>query len=565
MLLPRLALICLLLPGLNALAQFHDPRALSADPATATGPIAPSLTGLGDYSRALSSNNEDSVRFFNQGLRLTYAFNHSEALRAFKEAIRLDPDNAMAYWGWALVLGPNLNLPMQPSLNDSAHAAIEQAVALKGKVSKQEAAFIDALATRYAADTPADRSALDAAYADAMAELAARYPDDLDAATLYAAALMNLSPWNYWFPDGKPYPRTVTILAMLESVLERDPAHPGALHYYIHAVEAQRPKDGVQAADTLRDLMPAAGHMVHMPSHIYMRVGRFADGYDVNVAATAADEDYIAQCRAQGIYPVGYYPHNVHFMVWAATLQGRSAVALEHARKMQHDMPGFLELQGDVPRNVTGDAWRIHEHFMSQTLYTLVRFGRWQEILREDAPPKSARFMTGIHHYARGMALANSGQVDAARAELDVLSAIPDEDGMADYWINASAAISLLDIAAEILDAEIAAASGDQDRAIARLEKAVRMQDSLAYTEPPDWYFPTRHFLAAALLAAGRPAEAEAVYWADLRQNPDNGFALFGLVQALQIQGRSDAAAAVRARFDTAWQSADVQLTSSRY
>ena len=563
--LPRITLLSLLLLGLEAPAQFHDPRALAADPATATAPIAPRLNGLGDYSRALSSSNQDSAHFFNQGLRLTYAFNHSEALRAFKEAIRLDPDNAMAYWGWALVLGPNLNLPMQPSLNDSAYAAIQQAVARSDKVSERDAAFIEALATRYGADAPEDRSPLDAAYADAMAALVDRYPDDLDAATLYAAALMNLSPWNYWFPDGKPYPRTVTILALLESVLERDPAHPGALHYYIHAVEAQRPFDGVKAADTLRDLMPSAGHMVHMPSHIYMRVGRFADGYDVNVAATAADEDYIAQCRAQGLYPVGYYPHNMHFLVWAATLQGRSAVALEHARKMQHDMPGFLDLQGDVPRNVTGDAWRIHEHFMSQPLYTLVRFGRWQDILQEPAPPESARFMTGIHHYARGMALANTGQVDAARAELDALSAIPDEEGMADYWINASSAISLLDIATEILDADIAAANGDQDRAIARLEKAVRVQDSLAYTEPPDWYFPTRHFLAAALLAADRPAEAESVYWADLKQNPDNGFALYGLVQALQIQGRKDAAAAVRARFDTAWRAADVRLTSSRY
>jgi tetratricopeptide (TPR) repeat protein len=548
-----------------AAAQHHDPRALAADPATARSQIAPRLEGLGDYSREITASNADSKYFFDQGLRLTYGFNHSEALRAFKEAVRLDPKNAMAHWGWALTLGPNLNLPMQPEVMDQAYAAIQQAVALKDKVSPREQAFIDALATRYSNEPDADRAALDAAYAAAMAKLYRRHPDDLDAATLYGAALMNLSPWNYWYQDGVPYERTKTFIDLFEWVLSLDEDHPGALHYYIHAVEAQQPERAEWAADTLRGLMPSAGHMQHMPSHIYMRVGRYDDGYDVNIEASLADERYIAQCQAQGLYPVGYYPHNLHFLVWAAMLQGRSETALEHARKIQHEMPKFLKLQGDVPRSVAGDAWRIHEHFMSQTLYTLVRFGRWQEILREPAPPESARFMTGIWHYARGLAFAYTGEFEQAGQELDALAAILDERDMADYWINASLGSTLLEIAGEILDGELAGQRGDHNRAVSHLEKAVRLQDTLAYTEPPDWYFPTRHFLGAALIDAGRPAEAEAVYWADLKQNPDNAYSLFGLLKAMEAQGKTDAAAGVQTRFTKAWAKADRNLKSSRF
>lgn len=562
----RLIVAGLLLTAcVQAAAQFHDPRALAADPATASTAIAPTLTGLGSYSREVSTSSEQSAAFFNQGLRLTYAFNHSEALRAFKEAVRLDPDNAMAYWGWALVLGPNLNLPMAPELNASARAAISAAMDRRGKATPAEAALIEALDRRYADTAPEDRSELDADYAEAMAAVVDRFPADLDAATLYAAALMNQSPWNYWFPDGKPYARTEIFLATLESVLSRDSDHPGALHYYIHAVEAQRPQDGVQAADTLRDLMPAAGHMMHMPSHIYMRIGRFQDGYDVNVDASRADEDYIAQCQAQGLYPVGYYPHNLHFLVWAATLQGRSETALRHARKIERDMPRFLALEGDVPRAVSGDAWRIHEHFMSQSLYTLVRFGRWEQILDEPRPAESARFMNGIWHYARGVAYANTGRLDAARDELDALSAVSSGEEMPEYWINASLATDLLTIAEHIVAAEIARHAGDTEQTISQLESAVRLQDTLAYTEPPDWYFPTRHFLGAALLDAGLPRQAEAVYWQDLRRNPGNGYSLFGLGLALKAQGRTNELPGVQRRFAEAWASADVELTSSRF
>ena len=299
------------LPGQS---QVHDPRALTADPATALEPIAPLLEGLGDHHLAVTTSEPRSQQFFDQGLRLTYGFNHSEALRAFKEAARLDPDNAMAYWGWALVLGPNINLPMLPEVVPQAYRAIQKAVELEAGVSAKERAYIEALAERYSDDPEADRVALDSAYAAAMADVVERNPDDLDAATLYAASLMNLSPWDYWNLDGSPKGDTTEILDTLQSVVDREPRHAGALHYYIHTVEARHAQRGEKHADMLAGLMPGAGHMVHMPSHIYMRVGRFADSYEANRLAVEADEGYITQCRAQGIYPLAYYPHNIHFM-----------------------------------------------------------------------------------------------------------------------------------------------------------------------------------------------------------------------------------------------------------
>jgi tetratricopeptide (TPR) repeat protein len=558
------AVVLFFLTTVHGQAQVHDPRALAADPATATSPIAPRLTGLGDYERTVTTDSEDSQYFFNQGLRATYGFNHSEALRAFKEAVRLDPDNAMAYWGWALALGPNLNLPMQDDVIDQAYAAIQQAVALSGQVTEQEQALINALAVRYAQSNE-ERTELDIAWSEAMAELVAAYPDDPDAGTLYAASLMNLSPWNYWYRDGVPYERTMVLIDQLELVLENNPDHPGALHYYIHAVEAQHPEWGETAADTLRGMMPGAGHMVHMPSHIYMRLGRYEDGYQVNIDASRADESYIAQCQAQGLYPVGYYPHNVHFLIWAATVQGKSAVAIETATRLHDDMPAFLMLEDYDPANVPGDAWRIHEHFMSQRLYSLVRFGQWETILEEPQPPASANYMNGIWHYARGLALLNTGDAEGAALELDALSATMDEKGFETVTINASLATNLLMIASEILDGEMAAGRDDYDAAIDHLEYAVRLQDGLLYTEPPDWYFPTRHYLGAVLLEADRADEAETVYWTDLKIHPENGHALFGLSQALQAQDKTEPAADIQSRFKKAWSASDVTLTSSKF
>lgn len=554
----RLALfiLALCLYGLPVHAGVHDPRALAADPFTASAALAPRLQGLGLQHFKVSTNNADSQYFFDQGLRLNAGFNHSEALRAFKEAVRLDPDNAMAYWGWALVLGPNLNLPMQEAVVASAWDAIQRAQALKARVTEREADYIDALAVRYSEDPQADRAALDAAYAQAMAALSAKYPEDLDAATLYAAALMNTNPWDYWYKDGSPKPSTETILAVLESVLAGDPNHAAANHYYIHTVEAYRPELGVAAADRLYPLMPGAGHLVHMPSHIYMRVGRYQDSWRVNAEAALADESYISQCNAQGILPLGYYPHNIHFQVWSAMFLGNSARAMQAARKIEDKMP----------QRMKDNPWGINEAFRSQPMFAMVRFGQWPDILREPQPGGDAPFMQGIWHYGRGMAFNHSGEPAQARQELAALEQLAikvrAEPG---YGVGFAAASTLMQIAVNVLAGEIDARDSRFEAAIANLDQAVRLEDSLLYNEPPDWYFPVRHILGAVLLEAGRAKEAEVVYWEDLRRNPGNGYSLFGLHRSLILREDIASAAEIQRRFEKAWANADVTLTSSRF
>jgi tetratricopeptide (TPR) repeat protein len=540
-----------------AAANIHDERALAIDPLTAEAPIAPKLEGLGDHHFAVTTSVPESQRFFDQGLRLTYAFNHSEALRAFKEAVRLDPDNAMAYWGWALVLGPNLNLPMVPEVVPQAWQAIQQAQARKDKVSARERAYIEALAQRYSDDPAADRKPLDRAYARAMAELSAEYPGDLDAATLYAAALMNLSPWDYWNLDGSPRADTETTLTVLESVIARNPRHAGALHYYIHAVEARHPERGEPHADMLAGLMPGAGHLVHMPSHIYMRVGRYTDSYQANQRAVRADENYITQCRSQNIYPLNYYPHNIHFMAWSAMFQGNPEAALAAARKIVNKVPP--ELSADK------NTWALYETFLSQPMFVLVRFGMWEEMLAEPRPDIDSKFMTGIWHYGRALAYTHTDRPETARRELGRLSAVRLDMTKMEHYVGFATAGALLTIAEEIVRGELAVAQGDTLTGLAHLERAVRLEDGLRYNEPPDWYFPVRHFLGAALLDVGRPNEAEVVYAADLRKNPANGYSLFGLRQALAEQGKAESAGAVDERFDRAWADATHALTSSRY
>lgn len=538
----------------SAFAMIHDPRAIEADPSTAQSAIAPRLQGLGNHSMPITTQSEDSQYFFDQGLRLTYGFNHSEALRSFKEAVRLDPDNAMAYWGWALVLGPNLNLPMQEAVAEQAFMAIQAAVARKDDVSPRERAYIDALAVRYAPVAPLDRRPLDQAYAQAMAELVATYPDDLDAATLYAAALMNLSPWNYWHKDGSPREYTQRLINALSSVVTRNPEHPGALHYHIHAVEAVHPREGISSADALLPLMPGAGHMVHMPSHIYMRVGRYADAFDANRRASDADSSYIAQCNAQGIYPLLYYPHNLHFLVWAAMFQGRSEAALAGAR----------EVQSKIPVDGEGNAFGVFETFLSQPLYVMVRFGRWEEILNEPQPAKGHHFMRGVWHYARGMAFSNTGNPRAAAQEQRALAELS-ESLSSDYVVGFANAPKLLQIAHLVLSGDLQGKQKAYDAAIATLSRAARLEDSLLYNEPPDWYFPTRHVLGALLLDGGYANEAAVVYWDDLRKNPANGFSLLGLSQAQAAMGDKAGAEATRAQFVEAWAAADVELSSSRF
>ncbi len=532
-----------------------DQRALKEDPRKAASPIAPVLEGIGDHHHPVSTRSERAQYFFDQGLKLTYAFNHQEALRSFKEAVRLDPDCAMAYWGWALVLGPNLNLPMSSEAATQAYEAVQMALSHRENASSPEKDYIDALAKRYSADPQADRKALDTAYAEAMGRLHARYPGDPDAATLYAAALMNISPWNYWTKEGKPRPNTPEILQALETVMHKDPGHEGALHYYIHAVEPVDADRGVQAADRLQGLTPGAGHLVHMPTHIYMQVGRYAESFTLNAQAAKADEDYLIQCRSQGIYPLGYYPHNIHFQVWAALMLGKRSEALVAARKVA----------SKVPQDFTGNDWALFQTFASMPLFTMVRFGQWDSVLAEPKPPAKWHYMTGIWHYARGMAFTHTQQPDSAARELGMIQAIARDAKSKQEMIGFSDTPALLTIASEVLAGEMAAKQKRFKVAISHLERAVELEDGLLYNEPTDWYYPVRHTLGAVLLEAGQPEKAEAVYRQDLKRYRDNGYSLYGLWQSVKAQGRNAEAASIETRYRQAWSQADVKLASSRF
>ena len=521
----------------------------------APGQIAPRLQNLGDHKFPITTSSARAQLFFSQGMMLTYGFNHAEATRSFRETSRLDPNCAMAYWGMALVLGPNINMAMAPEAEPLAYDLVQKALALKEYASEKEKAYIDALAVRYSGAKKPDRNALDRAYVKAMRDLHHRYPDDFDAATLFAEAIMDLRPWNYWTRDMKPYPETVEVLEVLESVLARNPNHPGAIHLYIHAVELARPELAEAAAERLWTLAPGAGHLVHMPSHIFRRIGRYHDASKSNQDAVAADEDYIVQCRAQGVYPLAYYPHNIHFLWDSATMEGRSAIAIQAAR--------------DAAAKIPEGAWRevplLHQ-FLVAPLFAYTRFGEWETILNEPRPPQDSLFWTGVWHYARGMAFTATAKLNQADRELEALKTIAAQKSLDGYRVTFSrnGAKAILEIADEVLAGELAARRGYYDLAIARLHRAILLEDNLIYNEPPDWHVPVRQALGAVLLEAGRPAEAESIYWQDLSRNRDNGWALFGLAQSLRAQGKNEQAAVVEERFRKAWSRADVTLTASR-
>lgn len=528
-----------------------SPEAAKPGPA---GELAPRLQNLGTHTFPVTTRSKKAQLFINQGVNLAYGFNHAEAGRAFREAARLDPACAMAFWGQALVLGPNINVPMSADDEPKAYEAAQKAVALKAKATPRERAYIDAVAQRYTGKA-ADRSAGDRAYAAAMKDVVRRFPTDLDAATLYAESLMDLRPWNYWTPDGRPYAETPEIVGTLEKILARSPNHPGANHLYIHAVEAtKQPERAEAAADRLLKLMPGAGHMVHMPSHIYQRVGRYADAAASNDLAIKADEDYITQCRAQGLYPMVYYPHNIHFLWYAATAEGRSQVAIEAARKMASQID-----------EKALDTLPLTAAFKMVPYYALSRFGKWDEVLAEAAPADRHVLLKGVWHYARGLALAAKGGLDDAEKELAEVRRIAADPALNYTLLSPNTAAAVFAPAPEALAGDLAAKRKDYDAAIAHLERAVRLEDSLVYTEPEEWHYPARQALGAVLLDAGRAREAETVYWDDLKRHADQGWSLFGLAQALRAQGKKDQAAAVQERFDKAWGRADVKLTGSRF
>ncbi|MBT5767568.1 MAG: hypothetical protein HOI58_12035 [Kordiimonadaceae bacterium] len=537
-------------------AQVWDPTALNADPKTATGPLSPKLSGLGDYKFAVTTDNAESQYFFDQGFRLWVGFNHSEAMRSFKEAIRLDPDNAMAYWGWALSLGRNLNLPMLVNSKEQANYAIGMALSLKDKVSEREADYIDALAARYSTDLSIPNEVLDEAYVVAMEKLMNKYPDDPDASVLFAGAAMNAQPWDYWNLDGSTKGRTEQVIDALEKVLEKHPNHAAAMHYHIHISESMRPEIAEGSADNLAPQLPGAGHLIHMPSHIFMRVGRYQDAYDINIEAAKVDENYIAQCNAQGLYPLAYYPHNLHFLAWSSMYTGRSGESIAAAWKVKDR----------VEAGSRSNTWGLNETFRSQPIFVMTRFGMWDDLLKVEKPFMRAQFMTGIWHYGRALAHLHKGNMSEAEKEAASLSSLVDimTEGQPGYS-NFEDAGGLLTIALQVVEGEMASKKGDYDKAVFHLSSAARMEDSLAYNEPPSWYFPTRHILGAILLDAGRPVEAEVVYWDDLKHNPENAYSLYGMYQALTAQNKDALAEEFMNRYNKMWANSDVKLTSSRF
>ena len=523
-------------------AHVHHDRSVVPPVPTAGRPLAPLLPNLGVHTFPVTTKTARARLFINQGLNLTYGFNHAEAGRAFAEAARLDPALAMAFWGQALVLGPNINATMSADDEPKALALVRRAIALKAGASPRERAYIDALAARYTGQ-PADRARADRAYADAMRRVVLAYPDDLDARTLYAEALMDLRPWGYWTRDGRPYDETKEIAAALTHVIAKHQTHPGALHLWIHLWESVDPKRAEAEADRLVPLMPGAGHMVHMPAHIYQRVGRHDDVIRVNELAAKADEEYIAHCKAQGIYPLAYYPHNLHFIWMGASANGRKTLAIDSARKLA--------------KSVTAEglaAAPILQGFLVVPYYALVRFSEWSTILADPGPAHSTPFTQGVWKYARALALVAKNHLDDAERELAVLRALVTDPALAGQTtFSSNSGYAVLRIAPEIVAGEIAAARRQWDRALLHFERAVRYEDALVYQEPPDWHVPARQHLATALLGAERPDEAETVLWEDLKRNPEHGWTLKLLAQALRAQKKDAEAAAIDARLAKSW------------
>ena len=508
----------------------------------------PLYTDLGTHHKAVGTRVPLAQQYFDQGLRLVYGFNHAEAIRSFTRATELDPACAMCWWGIAYAYGPHVNAGMDSASGVKAYEAAQKALSLSLNASPWRRAYIRAVAARYAPVPSVNRANLDSAYARGMADVARSYPNDLDAAALYAESLMDLRPWNYWTPQGKPYPGTEEIVRQLERVIARNPAHPGACHYYIHAVEAVNPQLAVPCAERLARLMPGVGHIVHMPAHIYIRVGRYNDAAASNVHAIHTDETFIEGQKPVTVYSLAYYPHNIHFLAFASAMAGRSAQAIEAARTLKS------KVNLDVARQVP-----MLQEMVPYYALTLTTFGRWDDVLAEPLPPSDIRMPLAMAYYARGVAYAAKGQPAEARTALDTVKAI---DAATPADAPAKTAVS---IAVHALMGEIATRSGKFDEGIAHFREALKIEDAGLYFEPPKWYYPIRESLGAALLNAGQSAQAEAVYREDLKRFPENGWSLFGLAAALRAQGKSAEAAAVDQRFSKAWSAADVRLTASRF
>jgi tetratricopeptide (TPR) repeat protein len=506
--------------------------------------------GLGDHHHPISTQNAVSQRYFDQGLRFVYAFDHPDAIRSFRYAQRADPACAMCSWGEALALGPNINVPMDSAAGAAAYAAIRRAVSLAARATPRERAYIAALAARYGEDPSARRKTLDTAYSRAMSRLHRADPSDDDAAVLYAESEMLLGPWDYWLPGKRAKPHGARALATLAAVVRRAPNHAGACHFYIHAVEAAYPERAVPCAERLPSLMPGAGHVVHMPAHVYIRVGRYADAIERNVHALHADEPHIADMPADGVYRLALHPHNAHFLSFAASMIGRSAQALDAAAQTRAKTdtamlrtPGLGALQ----------------HYYMMPLLASVRFGRWDAVLAEPEPAEDLPYPRALRHYARAMARIARGDTAGGESELASLRRLRADERVKSVTIwDLNTGASLLDIAQASVEGELAAARSDWSAAVAALRRAVAIEDALTYDEPPPWHLPTRQHLGGVLLRAGRAAEAEAAFRQDLERHPENGWSLAGLASSLRAQGKHAQAEQVDARFRRAWATADV-------
>jgi tetratricopeptide (TPR) repeat protein len=509
----------------------------------------PLSRGLGKLHHPVTTTNEIAQHYFNQGLTLVFAFNHDAAVRSFNRALQYDPNLAMAHWGIGLSLGPNINLPVSPEAEKAAFEATARASALSARATEAERDYIQALTRRYSTNAGADLKQLDIDFKNAMRALMQKYPDDLDAATLFAESMMDLKPWQLWDSSGEPADGTMEIVEVLESVLRRDPSHPGANHYYIHAVEASPfPERALPSAQRLESYAPAAGHLVHMPAHVYIRVGDYAAAARQNEVAAEADLDYIQACAISGVYPAMYTSHNFHFAAISHTLQGRYAPARRYAERLNlHVKP----IVAQIPDT---------EAFLPTLEQVLVAFRRWNEILMLPKPEATLKLHTPIWHFARGSALAATGKLPEAQSELNQLdqlrAAIPAEALFGPF----NTASNIFAVASLQLSARIDAANGDFPRAIRIMEKALAIEDVLRYNEPPDWYLYGREALGGLLLTTGDAPGAERVFREDLRRNQRKGRSLYGLRAALIAQNKSVAGDMVGGAFETAWENADVTL-----
>ena len=525
----------------------------AAPATTAAPPPAPAAPlAFGQHHHPIRTSNAEAQKMFDQGLAQAFGFNHEAAIRSFERAAELDQASPMPHWGKAWALGPNYNLDIDDERAKTAYESLTKAQSLAATAPENEKAYVDALSVRYSADIKADRPALARAFSQAMADLSARYPDDLDAAVIYTESLMNLTPWKLWTPEGQPTTNTERIVTVLESVLLRNPNHLGANHFYIHAVEASRtPARALPSAQRLATLAESSGHLLHMPAHTYARTGDHAKAAEANAAGAAADRRYLAAAPPNGMYGMMYYPHNLHFLADSHMMQGRFADAKQAADRAAEQLVPHVAMMPMV------------ESMIGMPISVLLRFSKYSDVLALPPPPANRPVQQSWHHFSRGVALAKTGKADEAAAERKLLTtaiaAVPESALFGGGgWASAANALTIASLS---LDARIAAARAEHDRAIKFWQQAVAAADQLPYDEPPVWFYPVRESLGAALLAANRAADAERVFRDDLVKHPRNARSLFGLQAALEKQGRQSDAAWVQREFNDAWKNADVTLT----